>query len=52
MITDFEVINKRYIWDLVKFKVIKFDRVTVNFLKAEELSFIDVLNLNVDSHNG
>ena len=59
MITDFEVIKKRYIWDLeryigdlINFKVIKFDSHTVNFIKAELFILIDVLYLIFDSHNG
>ena len=51
-ITDFKVIKQRYIWDLIKFKVIKFDKVIVKFIETEGFNLTEVLKLNVDSHNG
>ena len=52
MITDFKVIKKRYIWDLIHFKVIQFDKVIVKFIKTEGFNLTEVLELNIDAHNG
>ena len=46
------MINERYIWDLVEFKVIRFDKVIVKFIETEGFNLTYVLNLIVDSQNG
>ena len=50
-ITDLKEEIERYIWDLVKFKSVKFDKVSIKFFKTEEFNLIGVLNLIVDSNN-